>query len=118
MVWVVSDTGGAEEILNKLKIKSAGVPLLRLHERWKPTTVGLQVFGGLAVKNVVSLDDETLDLFLKGGTVRKNFSADYGYVIVKWKNGVLGCGLHGKEGLKTQIPVKGWQQVKVGNPEP
>ena len=118
MVWVVSDTGGAEEILNKLKIKSAGVPLLRLHERWKPTTVGLQVFGGLATKNVVSLEDETFDSFLKDGAVHKNFPVEYGYVIVKWKNGVLGCGLYGKEGLKSQIPLEGWQQVKARPPEP
>jgi len=118
MVWVVSESKGLEEILNRLKIKSAGVPFLRLLERWKPTTVGLQVFGGLATKNVVSLDDETLDLFLKDGTVRKNFPAEYGYVIVKWKNGVLGCGLYGKEGLKSQIPVEEWQQVKGRKPEP
>jgi NOL1/NOP2/fmu family ribosome biogenesis protein len=118
MIWVVSDSKGLEEILDRLKIMSAGVPLLRLLERWKPTTVGLQVFGGLATKNVVSLEDETLDLFLKDGAVHKNFPVEYGYVIVKWKNGVLGCGLYGKEGLKSQIPVEGWQQVKARNHDP
>ena len=118
MIWVASESKGLEEILNRLKIKSAGVPLLRLLERWKPTTVGLQVFGGLATKNVVSLEDETFDSFLKDGAVHKNFPVEYGYVIVKWKNGVLGCGLYGKEGLKSQIPVVGWQQVKARNPDP
>ena len=118
MIWVVSESKGLEEILNRLRIKSAGVPLLRLLERWKPTTVGLQVFGGLATKNVVSLEDETFDSFLKDGAVHKNFPVEYGYVIVKWKNGVLGCGLYGKEGLKSQIPLEGWQQVKARPPEP
>jgi NOL1/NOP2/fmu family ribosome biogenesis protein len=118
MIWVVSESKGLEDILAGLKIKSAGVPLLRLLDRWKPTTVGLQVFGSLATKNVVDLDDRTFDLFLKDGAVRKDFSADYGYVIVKWKNGVLGCGLYGKEGLKSQIPMEGWRQVKLRNPEP
>ena len=118
MIWVVSESKGLEELFDRLKIMSAGVPLLRLLERWKPTTVGLQVFGDLATKNVVTLEDETLDLFLKDGTIRKNFSAEFGYVIVKWKNGVLGCGLYGKEGLKSQIPVEGWQQVKARNHDP
>jgi NOL1/NOP2/fmu family ribosome biogenesis protein len=118
MIWVVSESKGLEEIFDRLKIMSAGVPLLRLLERWKPTTVGLQVFGGLATKNVVTLDDETLNIFLKDETIRKNFPVEFGYVIVKWKNGVLGCGLYGKEGLKSQIPVEGWQQVKARTPEP
>ena len=118
MIWVVSESKGLENILARLKIKSAGIPLLRLLERWKPTTVGLQLFGGLATKNVVSLDDETLERFSKDGAVRKDFSAEYGYVIVKWKNGILGCGLYGRDGLKSQIPMGGWQQVKLRNPEP
>jgi len=118
MIWVVSESKGLEEIFDRLKIMSAGVPLLRLLERWKPTTVGLQVFGGLATKNVVTLDDETLNLLLKDETICKNFPVEFGYVIVKWKNGVLGCGLYGKEGLKSQIPVEGWQQIKARPLEP
>lgn len=124
-IWIASDAPGLDEALRQLKVETAGIPLLRRRpERsegpalsrvegippWKPTTAGLQVFGRFATRNVVDLDDEALETFLRQGIVQKDFPVEAGYVIVRWKGRVLGCGLYGKGGLRSQIPSEWWQR--------
>lgn len=105
-IWAVAFAPELNEILEKLKIQAAGIPLLRVNTpKWKPTTFGLQVFGRHARKNVADLDDEEVGPFLRGQTIRRTFPTEPGYVIVRWQGHLLGCGLSNVKGeLRSQIP--------------
>lgn len=128
-IWVAADAPGLAEALEALKIETAGIPLLRTRlgpgrseglalsrvegmPNWKPTTAGLQIFGRFATRNVIDLDDKALEAFLRQGVVQGDFPVEAGYVIVRWKGKVLGCGLYGKGGLRSQIPSEWWRQVR------
>lgn len=103
-VWVFS---GDSHILNELKYAaSAGIKLLEIGKKgFKPTTAAIQVFGRYAVKNVVCLEsfDDVL-VFMTGGIIQRSFNVDKGFVIVRFGDDILGCGLYGASGLISQIP--------------
>ena len=111
-VWAVSDVSGLAEIVNGLKLETAGIPLLRMKKTlWKPTTAGLQCFGHQATRNTVDLNDETLETFLREGFLLGAFCLEPGFVIIKWNGQVLGCGLYSKGRLTSQIPAESWRQI-------
>ena len=96
-VWAVSDVSGLAEIVNGLKLETAGLPLLRMKKNlWKPTTAGLQYFGHQATRNTVDLNNETLEAFLREGFLLGAFCLEPGFVIITWNGRVLGCGLYSK----------------------
>jgi NOL1/NOP2/fmu family ribosome biogenesis protein len=111
-VWVVSDIPGLEEILDKLKIETAGVPLLRLGSFWKPTTAGLQLFSQEASRNTIELDDHSLKAFLNQAILEGPLPLEPGYAILRWKGNVLGCGIYGRSGLRCQIPEDRLRRLK------
>jgi NOL1/NOP2/fmu family ribosome biogenesis protein len=113
-VWVVSDSPGLEEILGKLKIETAGVPLLRLGSFWKPTTAGLQLFSQEASRNTIELDDHSLKAFLTRANLEGPLPLEPGYVILRWKGSVLGCGIYGRRGLRCQISEDWLRRLKGG----
>ncbi len=118
-IWAVADGPGLDQLLNQVKVEAAGIPLLRVRTTMrKPTTAGLRLWQ--ASRNVIDLDDESLEGFLNRGIVSKTFPVEPGYVVVKWRGEVLGCGLYSKGKLRSQIPKHWWRQVrgKIGNPEP
>jgi NOL1/NOP2/fmu family ribosome biogenesis protein len=112
-VWAVSDVPGLAEIVNGLKLETAGIPLLRMKKTlWKPTTAGLQCFGHQATRNMVDLNDETLEAFLKEGFLSDDFCLEPGFVVIKWNGRVLGCGLYSKGRLTSQVPTESWRQIR------
>jgi len=112
-VWAVSDVSGLAEILNGLKLETAGIPLLRMKKTlWKPTTAGLQYFGHQATRNTIDLNNETLEAFLREGFLSGAFCLEPGFVVIKWNGQVLGCGLYSKGRLTSQVPAESWRQIR------
>jgi len=114
-IWAVAEAPGLDEALERLKVQTAGIPLLRVKSpKWKPTTFGLQIFGRYARKNIVDLRDGEVGPFLRGETIRRPLPAESGYVIVRWQGHLLGCGLYSqKGGLRSQIPSNARAPLKV-----
>ena len=96
-----------EKDLEGLNIESVGLLFGRYFEkqkRFKPTTNALQIFGRYATKNIVELDEKEKDRYIRGYDLEKKLNLEEGYVIVKFKNDVLGCGLYREGKIKNQIP--------------
>ncbi|MBN2101321.1 MAG: hypothetical protein JW716_00425 [Candidatus Aenigmarchaeota archaeon] len=70
----------------------------------KPTTNFLQVFGSRAKKNVFDVNDEEKELFIRGTCIETDSELEKGYVIVRWRNHILGCGFLKDGILQSQIP--------------
>ena len=96
----------ADEIVRKLKemnVQSIGIAIARVGRVIKPTSNFLQIFGKYAKKKIVKLDEkEALD-YIKGLDIKKD-CREKGYVIVKFGEDVLGCGLAKEGWIKNQIP--------------
>jgi NOL1/NOP2/fmu family ribosome biogenesis protein len=113
-VWAMADLAGIQETLASLKVEAAGFPILRRRgEQWKPTTAALFFLGDAIAKNVVELTAERLDPFLRGEVLSGSFPVDGGYVAVRFAGKMLGCALHGKGGLRSQLP-RAWVDALMG----
>ena len=73
-------------------------------ERFKPTTNLLQIFGKFATRNIVRLKESEKEDFIRGLDIDGEFEAEEGFVIVKFGEAILGCGLYSSGKLKNQIP--------------
>ena len=96
-----------EKDLEGLNIEAIGLLFGRYFEkqkRFKPTTNALQIFGRYATKNIVELDEKEKEMYIRGYDLEKKLNLEEGYVIVKFKNDVLGCGLYREGKIKNQIP--------------
>ena len=103
-IWIFS---GDPALLNHvINVEAAGIRFLTITKKFmKPSTTFLQIFGKYASKNVVELrDEEELIEFMTGGLIKREFDAEKGFVIVKFRDNVLGCGLYSEIGLLSQIP--------------
>lgn len=93
------------EMFVSFKVETAGMSFARISRDVKPTTNMIQTFGRHATKNVLSLDKEEMEKFVRGLDL---FNVDgncaNGYVIVKYKGHCLGCGLLNEGSLKNQVP--------------
>jgi NOL1/NOP2/fmu family ribosome biogenesis protein len=99
-IWVVSDVD-----LPVLSYEALGMRMMDLKGRvWKPTTCALQIFGGLATKNVVHLNGDQARAFLAGGTQEIESATEPGYTVVFYMGEVLGCGLYSRGRLISQVP--------------
>ena len=77
---------------------------------YKPSSSFLQLFGFMATRNIVFVDDEGAKAFMSGKTVErfKAYGSD-GYVAVFYKGRCIGCGLLLKGKLISQMPK--WRRV-------
>jgi len=117
-VWAIRDHTGLEETLAALKVEAAGLPLLRKRGgTWKPTTAALLWLGDAVDKNVVDLSEASIDFFLRGETLSGPFPVDGGYVAVRYTGAMLGCGLYGKAGLRSQLPRAWVETLLSGRPD-
>ncbi len=91
--------------INADNVEIIGIKALTLGSVPKPSTAFLRIVGQFAKKNVVELEHESALKFLWGEDIEMEFPVEYGYVIVKHGNDVLGCGLY-KGKLINQIPKK------------
>ena len=112
-IWVVRDHPELEKILSQLKVESAGIPLLRTKpSMWKPTTAGLHLFGLHATRNVIDLEGDAFQAFLKKEPIDGPFPLMPGFVIARWEGKVLGCGVYSQGILRPQIPEKRGEPFK------
>ncbi len=120
VLWGLRDAPDLDAALGALRIERTGLPLLRrVGERWKPTTVALQVLGPHVSKSLVELTREELDQLLSEAALRgTREGVDQGYVALSGPDGVVGCGLYldpraeeGKEEglLCSQFPKARWK---------
>jgi len=88
-----------------LRCESVGLRFLSVRGRVpKPTTYALQLFGRLATKNSVDLSASQAEKFIAGERQRLEAELEDGYVVVSYRDGVLGCGLYVRGVLASQLP--------------
>jgi NOL1/NOP2/fmu family ribosome biogenesis protein len=103
-VWVFSKDDRLRDLAS-LQVKSVGMPLLRwVGTHLKPTSVGLQLFGPHAAKNIVSLPTDQLRDLVESKEIKSEFNCSPGYVIVASKSVVIGCALYLPGRLISQFP--------------
>lgn len=103
-VWVVR--GGEPD---PIEVEALGLRLLRTGGRhWKPTTNGVQRFGGGATRNVIGLDHEAARRFVAGEDQALAWDGDWGYLIAATELGgepaPLGIGLYTHGELASNVP--------------
>ena len=103
-IWIFS--GDSSMLKNIERIETVGIKFLTISKKFiKPTTTFLQIFGKYATKNVAELrNEEEMIEFMTGGLIKRKFEVEKGYVIVKYGEDILGCGLYTQAGLLSQIP--------------
>ena len=94
---------GPEE-LERIKPESIGLCVFRLDKTPKPTTNFLQLFGIQITKNIVELDSEETIEYCSGKNLSPNLNIEPGFVTVKHRDRILGCGHWNGSLLKNQIP--------------
>ena len=100
-VWVICDS-----CLPRLSYEALGMRMMSLKDRpWKPTTAALQIFGKHATRNLIHLIEEQALVFLAGDS-QAMIESDLvpGYVVVFYREEVLGCGLYSHGRLVSQLP--------------
>ncbi len=81
--------------LNFFHVQTVGLLFLRKVSRYlKPTSAFLQRFGYLAKKNVVQLNSQELRHLVEKNKIPYSLDTEPGYVILKYNDWILGCGLY------------------------
>ncbi len=92
--WLFPKTPYLENLRN-LQVQTVGLLFLRQVSRYlKPTSAFLQRFGYLAKKNIVSLSEEIISILKERNKVEIELDLEPGYVILKNKHWIIGCGLY------------------------
>ena len=94
---------GPEE-LERIKPESIGISVFRLNKTPKPTTNFLQLFGRHVTKNIIELSSKETIEYCAGENLSPNLNMETGFVIVKHRDRILGCGHWNGSMLKNQIP--------------
>jgi NOL1/NOP2/fmu family ribosome biogenesis protein len=105
-IWMCSATMNPA-ILGIKRIEYPGIKIIRKLNRhiFKPTTYALQLVADKATKNIIVLDrDETLHLLKHGRIEMEANTVQEGYVIIRYNEDILGCGLYRGGVLKSQFP--------------
>jgi hypothetical protein len=93
------------EFAKENEIACLSLPFVRMNGNIKPTSVMLQFFGNYATKNVIDLEKKEAVEFIKGSDIFLSSSeCSEGYVILKYKDFVLGCGLLKNGKIKNMLP--------------
>jgi 16S rRNA (cytosine1407-C5)-methyltransferase len=66
-------------------------------------SLAAQIFRNSITNNIIELDIEQLKIYLKGGTIKKDFSTT-GQKVIKFRNDIIGTAVASKDGLKSQFP--------------
>ncbi|GAA0199358.1 hypothetical protein ACFFQF_15995 [Haladaptatus pallidirubidus] len=108
-IWILRG-----DLDSPVRIEALGMTFLRTRQRhWKPTTNAAQRLGGLANKNVLELDEEQANRFVRGEDQELDWEGDWGYLIVSHEiaggREPLGVGLYLHGELQSLVP-KGRQR--------
>jgi hypothetical protein len=92
--WLFPKTSYLEKLKN-LQVQTVGLLFLRQVSKYlKPTSAFLQRFGYLAKKNIITLPEEVILILKERNKVEIELDLEPGYVILKDKHWILGCGLY------------------------
>jgi hypothetical protein len=92
--WLFPKTSYLEK-LKDLQVQTVGLLFLREVSKYlKPTSAFLQRFGYLAKKNIITLPEEVILILKERNKVEIELDLEPGYVILKNKHWILGCGLY------------------------
>jgi NOL1/NOP2/fmu family ribosome biogenesis protein len=120
-IYVANDKT-IHEIADPARVVSYGIVAMRVQRdgrMLKPTTNFFQIFGGKARKNVVELNDEEKEGYIRGFNIevepeKMPKEVTKGFVILSWKGHVLGCGYLNKEGIiENQLPKSRTLKIKM-----
>ena len=89
--------------LDELRINNLGLYFGELYDCLRLSMEGAQIIGRLAKKNVLELNDSNAARWLAGENIELNTEM-HGYVIVKNKDDILGCGKVSKNKLYNYVP--------------
>ena len=100
------------------KAETAGLAVLRPNGVLKPTTDALQLFGRYARKNIVKLTKKNAERFIRGEDLEidkiEDLKLKAGYVIVRYKEHVLGCANFKQGVLKNMLPKSRRRKIQGG----
>lgn len=109
-LWITSS-----ELVPRYKYISCGMRVLRImnpeFKILKPTTYVLQYLGDNIKKNVVNMDVDDLKTIINGSYLENN-DLDYGYITLRFRSYIIGCGLKDSHGIKNQIPKGRTKELK------
>lgn len=98
-LWIVSEDVEIDE-----KAEAAGIRALRdTNLGLKPTTYILQFLDSEISRRVVELDRDDLERLVFDREVLER-DIEHGYVALKYRGRIIGCGLQTRNGLRTQVP--------------
>jgi len=83
---------------------TTGIHIVRMGKPIKPSTIFFHLFGKYVTKNFVALTKEQAIKYVRGEDLIVETDATDGYVLVRYKNYPLGCGLLSGNKLKNMIP--------------
>ena len=107
---IIRDSGHLDKVAH-LKVRNVGIVMLRNVSHYlKPTTQAVNLVGQLAQRNIFELDRHTLKSLLEDGDLPVSFP-EPGYVILKFGDYALGCGLGLPDRLVNQLP--GWMKSQL-----
>lgn len=99
-VWLVSS-----ELETDLEVETYGIRFIRVMDiGLKPTTYGLQLLGDRIEKNVVELEKEELEKLLKREEMVDRELDQKGYVALKYRDRVVGCGFYKDGKVSSRVP--------------
>lgn len=101
--WLIPSVS-VEEV-EELDLETAGIRFLRRTGRGlKPTTYGLQVIEDGITRNVVQVErDELSKLLRREGMIPRDIEEE-GYVAIRFKDKVIGCGMFKDGVVSSRIP--------------
>ena len=112
--WFMKSSGLIPNV-SHLKIQRLGIKAFQeVGSFMKPTTRIIQYFGGMATKAVIDLEDNQLKNLLKGEYLPVNMGLENGYIILSYKEQVLGLGLLIDGKVRSQLPVKDVKFLRIG----
>lgn len=93
---------------SQLRVSKLGIKAFsRLGQFVKPSTRLIQIFGHLATRARLDIDQKELALLLRGGELSVSLSLENGYVILALRgNQILGLGLLISGKIRSQLPRK------------
>lgn len=99
---------GPKLIDDRIEPATAGLLIARVHKSVKPTTNLLQIFGSLVKRNIITLSRAQTLKYLQGLDIRPGaedaIDATNGYVLLKYDQYSLGCGLYQDDQVKNMLP--------------
>lgn len=101
-IWMTSQEADTER-----GSVATGIRLLRstgmTHSPFKPTTYGLQVLADHVTGSIVDLSRDELEAVVFDRE-RIDCDAPDGYVALRFRGSIIGCGMVTRKGLETQVP--------------